>query len=158
MLLTVGAPGSVAVFGVPLTHEPFWRICRYAPSSTSLSIEPLGTVTPGCTKFEGPICTVGPFPPFPLFPLFDVFPLLLVLALGVPGREQAASKILLKATATSTSSSNDNRFLLIKTPTQYFPPQSTPPPAYSLCSGGGGGPQPPCRSARCPRFLLFFLA
>src|SRR6266700_7474975 len=124
MLLTVGAPGSVAVFGAPLTHEPFWRMCRYGPSSTSLSIEPLGTVTLDCKKVEGPICTVGAFPPFPLLPLPGVFPLLPVLALGAPGREHAASKILLRARAASTSSTNNNLFLLIKTS-----PADTPCPS-----------------------------
>src|SRR6266496_6745257 len=112
-LLTVGAPGSVAVFAAPLTHEPFWRICRYAPSSNSLSFEPLGTVTLGCTKVEGPICTVGSLPPLPLFPLLGVFPLLLVLALGAPEREHAASRMLLNARTANTSSTNSNRFLLI---------------------------------------------
>jgi hypothetical protein len=85
-------------------------ICGTASSSIKVNIDPLGIVVLGTRKFVSPIWTVVPLPPPPLFPLLGV---LLLLAVGLPGRAQAASRRLPMASTASTVVRNPRRFLLM---------------------------------------------
>src|SRR5258706_1237521 len=105
-LATVGAPGSLDGCALLLTQLPLARIWKNDPSSTTVSIEPLETLTQGCAKLVATICAVPfgqPFDPVPPPPLLDgvLLPPPAVLLPGVPGRVHAANKILPIASAAS---------------------------------------------------------
>src|SRR5439155_22440296 len=94
-LLILGAPGCTESWGALLTHCPFVIICKTWTSSTSVTFDPLEILTHFCTKLDESMCTVPlaqppPPPPLPLLAV-GVLP---VVAVIVPGREQAASRIL----------------------------------------------------------------
>src|SRR5579859_5079453 len=95
-LLMVGAPGSLTGCGAPLIHEPFVRIWSDTTTGTMVTLAPLAIFTHDCTKFVAFVCTVPlTHPPGP--------PLLVGVApppVVMPGREQAANKILPSASTT----------------------------------------------------------
>jgi len=117
-LLTVGAPGSAVSCGVPLDHLPLVIMCKTWTSSISVTFEPLEILTHFCTKLVESMWTVPlaqpgtppPPPPPPPPPLVvGVVPVMGT----VPGREQAANKILPSANTTRNVNRTLSRLLFI---------------------------------------------
>jgi hypothetical protein len=114
-LLTVGASGSFLSSWFPLTHEPFDRlwndvtegiICNFAPFAT-FTHDSLNVVARVCTT---PVAQLDAPPPL-LLVLVLVGVVLPPLDVAVPGRTQAASKILPSA-KTARSKPNIRSFFL----------------------------------------------
>src|SRR5690348_4494831 len=100
----VGAPGSLVVTWLPLlSHMPLLIMCSTCTSSINVSFEPLVILTQGVTKLLADICTEPvAHPPAPPPPLEEVGLAPPLLASGVPGLAQAASRTLPSARMTST--------------------------------------------------------
>src|SRR5437899_10526125 len=95
--------------GTPLAlYVPFCMICGTATSSIRVSLEPLGIVVLDTTKFDAFMCTVVPPPPASVVGVFPAIPVGVV-----PGRVQAANRMLPNANTTKHIVRNPNRFVLI---------------------------------------------
>src|SRR6266566_8767826 len=95
--------------GTPLAlYVPFCMICGTPTSSIRVSLDPLGIVVLDTTKFDAFMCTVVPPPPASVVGVFPAFPVGVV-----PGRVQAANRMLPNANTTIDIVRNPNRFVLM---------------------------------------------
>ena len=127
--------------GTPLAlYVPFCMICGTPTSSIRVSLDPLGIVVLDTTKFDAFMCTVVPPPPASVVGVFPAFPVGVV-----PGRVQAANRMLPNANTTIDIVRNPNRFVLMTL---------IPLIRFFCCSSSYGNnslPRFPGRSAHVPQ-------
>src|SRR3989475_12973957 len=95
--------------GTPLAlYVPFCMICCTHTSSITVRLDPLVFIVQDTTKFDVFMCTVVPPPPASVVGVFPAIPVGVV-----PGRVQAANRMLPNANTTKHIVRNPNRFVLI---------------------------------------------